>query len=130
METFINNFKSLVRLVLFLHDPLEQSLRKNRIGANLKVAKIEYTTAYDSATSTSSALSIIKAKWGGNSWPSSNTAIVHGLSGKSLGGGVAYVAVLCNQNYGFGFSASLSGSFRSLDNTAVWDQMVVSHEIG
>lgn len=103
---------------------------QNRLKTTLKVVAIQYTTLYDSATSPSAALSIMKSKWGGSNWPGSNTNIVHGLSGRSLGGGVAYVNVLCNTDYGFGFSASLSGSFRSLASTLVWDLMVVAHEIG
>mmetsp|Transcript_28603 Transcript_28603/g.58577 ORF Transcript_28603/g.58577 Transcript_28603/m.58577 type:complete len:376 (-) Transcript_28603:116-1243(-) len=56
--------------------------------------------------------------------------IHHALLGKGLGGGVAYLGVLCNTAYGFGLSASLSGGYRSMDNSVVWDMMVVMHEIG
>lgn len=57
-------------------------------------------------------------------------AIAHFLSGKNLGGGVAYIGVLCDENNGYGYSANISGSF-SIDNPhTVWDILVVTHEIG
>ena len=54
----------------------------------------------------------------------------HALLGNSLGGGIAYVGVLCSQNYGFGLSASLSGTYSSMDAATVWDMKVFTHELG
>ena len=51
------------------------------------------------------------------------------LSGKSLGGGIAYVGVLCNGTHGYGVSASLSGNFNIDNPSVVWDLLVVSHEM-
>lgn len=76
--------------------------------------------------------------------------LVHMMSGKSAGGGVAWVGVLCNgpfnydhggacpslapqtDNYGgdYGFSGGMSGSFNIDNPAAVWDIVVVTHEIG
>jgi PKD repeat protein len=56
--------------------------------------------------------------------------VAHMLSGKSLGGGIAYVGVLCNRNWGYGVSASLGGNFDINNPAVVWDLLVVSHEIG
>ena len=50
----------------------------------------------------------------------------HALLGKGLGGGVAYVGVICRPDYGFGLSASLGGGYVSMSNAVVWDMMVVS----
>jgi hypothetical protein len=58
---------------------------------------------------------------------------VQGLSGRGLGGGVAYLNALCNSQYGHGISANLGGSFPLpvQDNSHQnWDLMVVSHELG
>lgn len=51
----------------------------------------------------------------------------HALLGKGLGGGIAYLGVICRPDYGFGLSGSLSGSYVSIGNSVVWDMMVVSH---
>jgi hypothetical protein len=77
-----------------------------------------------------------QADWG-SSWPGqANTAdIAHFLSGDSLGGGIAYVDVLCNHSFGFGVSANLSGTINwstwtGLPGGFTWDFVVVAHEIG
>ena len=48
----------------------------------------------------------------------------HALLGKGLGGGIAYVGVLCRPDYGYGLSASLAGSYTSMDAATVWDMKV------
>lgn len=70
-------------------------------------------------------------------WRTNMTAIsrvvVHGLSGRNLGGGVAYLNVLCSRNLGYGVSSSLAGSFPNPPqdhSNANWDIIVVPHEIG
>ncbi|MCC5824299.1 MAG: M12 family metallo-peptidase [Phycisphaerales bacterium] len=58
---------------------------------------------------------------------------VQGLSGRGLGGGVAYLNALCSMPWGHGVSANLNGSFPMpvIDNSHQnWDLMVVAHELG
>ena len=71
------------------------------------------------------------ARYGRTSWHYTSPSGVkpdlhHALLGKDLKGGIAYVGVICREDYGFGLSASLSGSYRSMSNAVVWDMMVVS----
>ena len=54
----------------------------------------------------------------------------HFLSGKNLGGGIAYLGVLCNNDYGYGLSASIRGDFSLANPQPIWDIIVVTHEIG
>jgi hypothetical protein len=56
----------------------------------------------------------------------------HGLSGRSLGGGLAWVGSTCDPGYEYGVSANLNGFFPTpLDNNdANWDLIVVAHEMG
>jgi len=58
--------------------------------------------------------------------------LAHFLSGRALGGGVAYLTVLCNGTYGYGLSANLGGFFPPAlqRNAGNWDPFVVAHEIG
>jgi hypothetical protein len=87
------------------------------------------------------ALDQFLAYWNANMQGEERTA-AHFFSGKDLGGGIAYLSVLCD-NYGFpgdsfdyGLSASLEGSFDwsgdsgSNPASVVWDVFVVLHEIG
>ncbi len=91
-----------------------------------------------------------------NSWSSPTSkykiarTIAHFVSGKSLGGGVAWVGVFCtapfsynisswncvglpaSDTYGgdYGVSGNISGSFDPNNPSVVWDMIVIAHEIG
>lgn len=57
----------------------------------------------------------------------------HFLSGRGLGGGVAYLPGLCWPQYDYGLSANLNGYFPyPIQNNSPqnWDLMVTSHELG
>ncbi|MHC5022728.1 MAG: M12 family metallo-peptidase [Planctomycetota bacterium] len=59
--------------------------------------------------------------------------IVHFLSGRPLGGGIAYLPGVCQPDVDFGLSANLNGSFPyplEDGNDQNWDIVVVSHELG
>lgn len=92
-------------------------------------------------SSTLDALFQFQDYWNVNMHSVARTA-AHFVSGKALGGGVAYVGTLC-QSYtapgasnDYGLSASLSGNFSwngdpgSDPAAVVWDIVVVLHEIG
>ena len=70
----------------------------------------------------------------GNYWNANRTtvkrAIAHFLSGRELGGGIAWLGALCDSGYGYGYSANLKGQFQIGNPQPVWDIVVVSHEIG
>ena len=73
-----------------------------------------------------------------NHWTSNNSSIsrdlVHLLTKRSNTGtgGIAYVDVLCNNSWGYGFSASLNNTtnFNFPNPPYTWNLMVCSHEIG
>lgn len=84
--------------------------------------------------------------WNKNNGSVSRT-IAHFLSGRALGGGIAWLGVLCSGGFstsancpglatdaawggGYGFTASLSGTFSINNPTVMWDIVAVSHEIG
>jgi len=88
----------------------------------------------------------------GKHWNDNNTdverSIAHFISGKDIGGGVAWVGVLCRNefdvrqfdcpslpelsNFGgdYGVSMGLDGNFDIQSPSSVWDIVVVAHEIG
>lgn len=62
-----------------------------------------------------------------------NRDLVHFLSGRGLGGGVAYVGATCYPQYDYGLSANLNGYFPypvQNNNSQNWDLLVVAHELG
>lgn len=95
----------------------------------------ETTDPWTVTSGTSSALSEFKTWWNAN-MSATPRALATMLSGKSLGGGVAWLSVTCSSattGSGYSLSASLKGSFpyplvdRNSNN---WDIIVTSHEIG
>gem|GEM_PF-1728174 len=113
------------------------------VNTNLVVSwsRLWTTGDYDdpwTANTTSTALNQLQSYWSADADPAlpDQRTLTHMLSGKSLGGGIAYVGVLCHSyynnqtDYDFGVSASLAGNFDINNPNVVWDLLVVSHEIG
>ncbi len=50
----------------------------------------------------------------------------HALLGEDLGGGIAWLGVVCSSSLGFGISGNLEGNFVSMSNAVVYDITVVS----
>ena len=73
-------------------------------------------------------------KWGESF---QNAAPAHGdlyhfISGANLGGGIAWLPALCNQDYGFAVSGNIGGNtpFPIAVGPLNWDFIVVAHETG
>ena len=91
---------------------------------------MELTDKYKNMKSAGQGLDIMRNRWAGNNWSDDKVDLHHMLSGKKLGGGIAYVGVVCNQNYGMAVSTSIAGSYTSMDAGVTWDAMVFTHEVG
>jgi hypothetical protein len=84
------------------------------------------------ATNTSNQLTDFRSYWESN-MTSVERDLAHFLSGRGLGGGVAWLGGLCGGSYAYAVSANLNGSFPYpiQDNSGQnWDLMVFSHETG
>ena len=99
-----------------------------------------YTTASDPWTTpdgpgnTTQMLDEFRNSWIASGWPAA-ADLAHFLSGAELGGGLAYVDVLCNQSYGFGVSGGIDGNINWNTWTGnagsfTWDFVVFAHELG
>jgi len=129
------------------------SMYYNEINTFVLVGNISlWTTSADpwGASNSACALMEVGKYWNDNN-SAINRAITHFMSGKSLGGGIAWRGVLCNSgfnynissyscgfpypdnsNYGgaYGVSGGLSGAFNPGNPQPIWDIVVTSHEIG
>ncbi len=59
--------------------------------------------------------------------------LAHLVSARGLGGGVAWVSVMCNTTYGYAVSGNINGYFPypiQSNNSQNWDLMVFAHETG
>ena len=79
---------------------------------------------YQGLTSTSSVLNSFRTTRGTNF----NGNLAHFLSTRNLGGGIAYLDVICFKSYAFGVSA-ISASYQNVP-TYSWTVEVVTHELG
>lgn len=82
---------------------------------------------YVSATNTSTALSLFRNAVKDN--PNFNGRLAHLLSGRSLGGGIAYLNSLCSTSTNVAVSANLTGAETEYPIYS-WNVMVVTHELG
>lgn len=129
------------------------SMYYNEINTFVLVGNISlWTTPSDPWNATNSACALMEL---GKYWNDNNQAInratTHFMSGKSLGGGIAWKGVLCNgpfnynissyncglpypdlDKYGgaYGVSGGLSGAFNPGNPSPIWDIVVTSHELG
>lgn len=119
--TNVTNFASgLFNIVstLYLNDSVSTSL----IQVNVWTTSDPYITA----NTTGDALDLFSTQMQGGF----NGNLAHLLSRRSLGGGIAYLNVLCAiPYYRTGVSANLSTNLTPLP-TYSWNSMVVTHEIG
>lgn len=72
--------------------------------------------------------------WREDGWPV-EADLAHIVSGKDLGGGYAYIDVLCDTRNGFGASSDVRGRidwaiFDGTRSPLNWDYVVVAHELG
>jgi len=84
----------------------------------------------DGGYDTADLLYEFRAAWKNGGAPAA-AHLYHFLSGADLGGGIAFIDVLCDQSYGFGVSANLNGDLTlPVTGPAPWDLEVVAHELG
>jgi len=128
------------------------SIYVDEVETSLAVVSVSlWTSAGDpwAQTSTGCALYEFGKYWNDNRTGVERT-IAHFLSGKSNGGGVAWVGVLCSgafsvdisgagcsgmtavSNYGgaYGYTGTIDGDFEPGDPQPIWDTIAVTHEIG
>jgi hypothetical protein len=70
----------------------------------------------------------MRSNYGGNTWHSPDVDLHHALLG-GIGGGIAYIGVVCRSNWGFGLTGGMKGSFESMGLPMVWDMKGMMHEV-
>lgn len=103
------------------------------LDVTLNVGYLNFWTTTDPYTQGSSdpQLTQLRTWWNANRSGVSRS-LMHLLSGRDLGGGIAYVDVLCastTSGYGYGLSA-IDCAYAYPTNASTWDANVVAHELG
>ncbi|MFZ4430555.1 MAG: M12 family metallo-peptidase [Phycisphaerales bacterium] len=102
------------------------------MGLRLSFLRTWSTTDPWTGANTSAQLGEFQAYWQAN-MSSVARASAHLFSGRSLGGGIAYLRSACSNSSGYAVSANLAASFPfpiQDNSSANWDLMVVAHEWG
>lgn len=90
-------------------------------------------TSTATSTSTGDLLDEFVNAWSTDGWPAT-ADLAHFVSGATDLGGIAYVDVLCRQDFGFGVSGVLGNvnwsSFDFETSATFWDFTVIAHELG
>jgi hypothetical protein len=91
-------------------------------------------TSQDSGGDSGALLDEFRTAWNTSGWPV-QANLAHFVSGASLGGGIAYVNVLCNQSFGYGVSGDITGgidwgTWTGAPGNFTWDFVVIAHEMG
>jgi len=108
-----------------------------QIQTRLEIAYIAFYTdpadpwtVVDGGGSSGDILGEFRSAWSGSPFPG-DANLAHLISGDGSGG-VAYLDVLCNDDWGFAVSGSINSnvSFPVMQNPSNWDFMVIAHELG
>jgi len=105
--------------------------RDNAIQLRISYTRLWSVTDPWTQTSTSSQLPEFRTYWNAN-MGGINRDVAHLLSGRSLGGGIAWLNAICT-DFGYAVDGNMSGSFPTPianNNGANWDIMVFTHELG
>jgi hypothetical protein len=136
------NFGSSQQLVQYVTELVAAASARYRIDVQAKLS-IAYLGVHSQANdgwntpdtpgTSSQMLDEFQHAWAG-AWPVSAN-LAHFLSGANLGGGVAYVGVLCDSNFGFAVSGNLNlaidwSTWTGASGPLTWDFVVFAHETG
>jgi hypothetical protein len=108
------------------------AIYEREINVSLRASYLNvWTTAADpySATTISPALTEFQAYWNSNR-SGVTRDLTQLVSGRALGGGIAWLDVLCNTSYGYSVIANLNGNNPYPSAITTWDVNVMAHELG
>lgn len=134
-EYFANSFRgNMIRAQNYVTELLTavSAIYERDIHVRLRPTFVRIATQPNDPWSTvkiSDALIEVKSYWTVNE-PGQRRAAVLFLSGKNLGGGLAYRSGLCTNEFGYAVVGSIKGSFTTESSNNTWDLVSVAHELG
>ncbi|GLR15968.1 hypothetical protein GCM10007940_05830 [Portibacter lacus] len=105
------------------------SLQYNRVGISIKISEIMIHTSSDPYVGFSGSENVLYEFKRVRSISGFNGRLAHLLSGRSLGGGVAWLNALCSTYNNYAVSGNLNGGVVAYPNYS-WNVMVIAHEMG
>ncbi|KAL3780992.1 hypothetical protein ACHAWO_007453 [Cyclotella atomus] len=109
---------------------------EHEVDAHLNVVHVEETDRFDSQTNAKEALSLMRMQLGLQSNSTyykdsrSKFRLHHAVLGRYLGGGIAFIDSICDQDWGFGVTSDISGNLENVDENVLFDFFIFIHEVG
>ena len=108
------------------------AIYEREINVTLRASYLNlWTTASDPYTATTLDGQLTEFK---NYWVANRSGVTRDLaqlvSGRALGGGIAWIGALCSSSYGYSVISNLTGSNTYPTNVTTWDINVMAHELG
>ena len=105
------------------------ALQFNKVGVPIRISELLIHTTSDPYVSFASSSDVLYEFRRIKSNEGFNGRLAHFLSGRGLGGGVAFLNSLCSTFSNYAVSGNLSGNVVSYPNYS-WNVMVISQELG
>lgn len=108
---------------------------ENELDAHLNVVRVQETTILDGVTSLRDALRTMRTFYSGqpnniDEYDEYTVNLRHALLGRDIGGGIAFIDTVCDSQWSVGLSSGLEGKIEDLDEDALYDVFMFSHEVG
>ena len=112
----------------------DSEIYNSELNVGLRVSFLRVWDVADPWTSTDTSAQLVQFRdyWRANQGGTSRST-VHMLSRRSLGGGIAYLSRLCDNDWSYGVSANLDLTFPyplANNSSFNWDVYVTAHELG
>lgn len=132
-QTYLSNGASLTATTHYVANLFNQvAVLYNREHIAIRLAGLKVWTTtdpYASPTTINGVLGAFRTALNSSPPPGVSAHLMHLLSARDLGGGIAYLDVLCNASYKYGLSANLNPAYTEFPNYS-WEVNVVAHELG
>mmetsp|Transcript_9819 Transcript_9819/g.19835 ORF Transcript_9819/g.19835 Transcript_9819/m.19835 type:complete len:488 (-) Transcript_9819:863-2326(-) len=108
---------------------------ENELDAHLNVVRVQETTILDGVTSLRDALRTMRTFYSRqpnniDEYDEYAVNLRHALLGRDIGGGIAFIDTVCDSQWSVGLSSGLEGKIGDLDEDALYDVFMFSHEVG
>ncbi|KAL7518100.1 hypothetical protein ACHAWX_002956 [Stephanocyclus meneghinianus] len=109
---------------------------EHEVDAHLNVVHVAETDMFDGERDAKEALKLmrmyytLKSNSTENQSKSNTFRLRHAVLGRYLGGGIAFIDSVCDEDWGFGVTSDISGNLKSVDDNVLFDFFIFIHEVG
>jgi hypothetical protein len=121
-QTRVADIEAYVELLVSAANIIfEKEIHTHLTIQHLQIYSTTALDPYSGASNSQNALNIMRSNYAGDNFGEGDGEIDihHAFLGKNLGGGIAYLGVLCDKSYGFGLVSVMAGDFITSNDPSV-----------